>query len=113
MNSYTDRHSGKTYTSKEIEVLTAKAKKQKRLKNIERYDAPTCERCFELWVNKDIEPLDEMQYKILDCSHIKSVQNCKNYSDIELIFSLENMEILCRHHHVEHENNQKSLYFRK
>lgn len=113
MNHYQDKISGVRYSQKEIDENTRKAKIKYR--DIQKMDYDTnknfCETCFTLHEEEMIIPPNKMEYKIIDVSHIQSVQSCKNEGLIEKIWDFRNFELLCRKHHLEHEDSQKNMSF--
>jgi hypothetical protein len=114
-NTYTDIHSGEKYTQQQIDHNTKKAKNKYREVQKMDYEMPInfCEKCSEIWEDEQIPPPNKMDYKLIDISHLKSVQQCKNDGEIEKIWDFRNIELLCRFHHIEFENSQKSLHFRE
>ena len=113
MNTYEDKISGVKYSQKEIDENTRKAKKKYRAIQIMDYDSGKnfCENCYIRYVEEGLKPPNKMEYKIIDVSHIQSVQSCKNEGLIEKIWDFRNFELLCRWHHLEHEDNQKNMSF--
>jgi len=110
---YIDKYSGKKYTQKQIDINTSRAKKQLRANHREEFGAEYCKHCFELNQSEGFIPPNTLEYTTIDCSHIISVDKCKKEGFIEMIWSLYNMELLCRFHHIEFEDSLKSLHFRE
>jgi hypothetical protein len=98
---YTDKHSGKKYTQQQIDFNYSKSRKSLLRVQRDIYGYNFCIECKNQHDQNGIIPPDEMEFKLLDCSHIKSRQQCKNDSEIEKIWSVDNLQILCRHHHTE------------
>lgn len=57
-----------------------------------------CKECYENGVPKIS---DQMELMILDCAHVKSVNDCQREGKSELAWDKANIRILCRHHHRE------------
>jgi len=93
MNSY-PTSDGEMVLKSVIDSRTKKAKAQKR-KNHWLDGRHDCEHCGKT---------DQDFY---DPSHIISVNECQNTGRSELAWDLENIEILCRKCHMEHEKKSK------
>lgn len=113
MNHYIDKHSGVKYSQKEIDENTRKAKVKYREIQIMDFDSGVnfCEECYRLHQEEGFIPPKTMEYKIIDVSHEKSVQQCKNEGLIEKVWDFRNFKLLCRKHHDEHHDSEKSLHF--
>jgi hypothetical protein len=85
-NHYTDKHSGIVYNSAQIERYNSKAKKELFQRQRDEYGYNFCEKCKRN-LSGNI---------ILNASHNQSKAWCLKNGEIELIWDLENMEILCQ-----------------
>jgi hypothetical protein len=84
-NTYTDKHSGKSYNSKQIRENVVKAEKQAFLYQEEIYGYNFCIECKR---NSSFR---------LNAAHIISVKECKETGEIELAWDYKNnMDILCQ-----------------
>ena len=100
---------GQTLTRAELDRRIRKAKEQKIENQKNEWGYNFCTICkSENFEHCDWDGLD---YGILDCSHIVSVKEATESGRSDLCYSLENIQIICRHHHCEHDNNQ--LKFKK
>jgi hypothetical protein len=90
-NHYTDKHSQRRYTSREIETNLNKAKRV--LLNMQELEHGYnfCEDKNHAENIKGKE--DYMEARIFDCSHEVSVKKCKELSEIEKIWDVNNMKI--------------------
>jgi hypothetical protein len=88
-------------------IRKAKEMKLEHQKNAVGYNF--CQKCSE--ENFENCDWDGLEYGILDCSHIISVKSATESGKSELCYSLDNIQIICRHHHKEFDNNQ--LKFKK
>jgi hypothetical protein len=86
----------KTYIDRQI-VL---AKKQKLEVQLEEYSYNFCEECQ---ISGYPKAANEMDLKILDCSHTESVDSCQKNGRCEKAWDLNNIRILCRFHHKKHD----------
>lgn len=85
---YKDKHTGIYYSQMDINRKETEAKKRLRHNQYQEHGFAFCVKCG---VNSN--------YSIIDCSHHKSKLWCKNNSEIELIWNIENMELICRKCH--------------
>ena len=104
---YTDNISGEKYTQQQIEANLKKTKTEIKQSQIDEYGWSFCVKCFEL-SQKGMRIPKDMEHTIIDMSHIKSIQDCKNDGEIERIWDVDNIEMLCRFHHLAHENKSKT-----
>ena len=109
---YIDKHSGKKYTQEEIDKKLSQSKAAYRLLQREDYYTTKnfCEHCKAKYDEIGLIPPETLEYQIIDVSHIKSIRKCKDEGEIELIWTYENYTLLCRKHHIEYEDSQKSLH---
>jgi hypothetical protein len=93
---------GETLTRTELDRRISKAKVQKIEDQKNEYGYNFCVDCQD-----GAFPLDsnELEYNILDCSHIISVKEVCETGRAELCYDLSNIRILCRHHHKEYDAN--------
>jgi hypothetical protein len=87
-NTYTDGKSGKQYTQKQINVYVGLASKILFDEQKDEHGFNFCEKCDH----------NGTEYK-LDPAHIKSRKWCKDNSDIELSWDLDNLKVLSRKCH--------------
>lgn len=55
--------------------------------------------CVECMKSGYPETYDDIELRIIDCSHIKSVNDCQREGKSELAWDKTNIRILCRKHH--------------
>ena len=85
--------SGERVTKKEIDIRVRKAKKEKLRLHLEEYGYYFCTKCE----NNDDTPID--------CAHVVSVNDCQKMGYVELAWDLNNIMILGRKCHAEHDKN--------
>lgn len=102
-NSYfTSR--GIKQSSAAIDRLISKAKAIKIEEMENEFGYIFCEDCAkEIPKDKD---LNDMDLKIIDCSHEISVDECKKSGRVELAYSVENIIMRCRYHHRKHDKTE-------
>ena len=91
-----------------IDYKVRKAKQKKLILQLNEYGYNFCEECVDLLKNNNaiiIERINEMDFKILDCSHIDSVDSCQKNGYSEKAWEINNIKILCRFHHRKHDNS--------
>lgn len=100
---------GQTFNNDQIKKMVSKAKEEKLSEQLNEYAFNFCVKCQ----NEGFEfcEWDDLEYGILDCSHIISVKEAKESGRSELCWDKDNIQIICRHHHKEFDNNQ--LKFKK
>ncbi len=83
-----------------IDRRIREAKKEKLEQQKDEHGFNFCVQCHEILKrNEAIECNNSMELTILDCSHIESVDSCQKNGYAEKAYDLNNIEILCRHHH--------------
>lgn len=100
--SYTDKYSGVKYSQREIDINLRIAKQELIDIQKEEHGWNFCVKCAEEAEDGGIIEND-MAHSLLDCSHNKPVKKCKEDSEIEKIWDVNNMTILCRYHHAEYD----------
>jgi hypothetical protein len=91
-NHYTDKTSKKRYSSLEIENKNKAAKKLARQMQIDEHGYAFCVKCMRNTNSGDIDP-----------AHIRSELWCKKNGEIELIFDVDNIQMMCRDCHREYD----------
>ncbi len=93
---------GERISKTEIDHRVREVKRQKLEEQLNDYGYNFCVEC----VKKTINYLpDSMNFRTLDCSHIKSVDECQKTGHSELAWDKDNIRILCRFHHQEYDKN--------
>ena len=95
MNTYKCSN-GDRITKAEIDRKVREAKRQLIENQINDYGFNFCEECA---LNGQSIDADPMKLKILDCSHILSVDKCQKAGKTEFAWDVRNLEVLCRYHH--------------
>ena|ERR1035437_4999698 len=104
---------GQTLTESQIKKLISKAKEGKLSDQLNEWGYNFCEKS----IMHDIGELDnyvlinDLDYKILQCSHKISVKDAKESGRAELCYDKDNIQIICQHCHKLYDNNL--LKFRK
>lgn len=71
---------------------------------VENYDYIFCEDCNEFGLPP--QPRNEMELKIIDCSHNISVDEAKDSGRAELCYDVDNIRMRCRIHHKIHDKTK-------
>ena len=107
MNHY--RCSNGTKVSKSfIDKKVHEAKEIKLTEQLDFYGFNFCTECQEIISSNNaviLTKINEMDLKILDCSHIESVDSCQKNGHSEKAWDLNNIRILCRFHHRKHDHS--------
>ncbi len=93
MNYYRTSNGDKVSKS-EIDRRVRKAKKEKISDQLNEYGYNFCEKS----IMHNVE-IDDLEYRILDCAHIISVNECQRTKRTELAWDKDNIMIICRHCH--------------
>lgn len=102
--SQTNRYAqsdGTKITSAALEKNISKAKELKILEMTDNYGYVFCEDCNEFGLPP--EPRNEMELKIIDCSHQISVDEAKKSGRSELAYNIDYIRMRCRIHHKIHD----------
>lgn len=99
-NNKITQSSGTKLTSSALAKLITKAKESKIQMMIDNYGFVFCEDCNEFGKPKNI---NEMDLKIIDCSHNVSVKEAKEKGISELSHDVDNIRMRCRYHHRIHD----------
>lgn len=99
-NRYT-RSDGTKITSTALERNISIAKETKVKEMMDNYGYIFCEDCNEFGLPP--EPRNDMELKIIDCSHQISVDEAKKSGRAELCYNVDNMRMRCRIHHRKHD----------
>lgn len=102
-NRYT-QSDGTKISSKALERNISKAKEIKVNEMLENYGYVFCEDCNEFGLPP--EPRNEMELKIIDCSHQISVDEAKKSGRAELAYDVDNIRMRCRIHHRIHDKTK-------
>lgn len=86
---------GQKMSKSEIDKKISQAKKLKWQMQLDKFGYNFCENC---------KRVDKQHY---DTSHKVSVNDCQRNRQTELAFDVNNLQVLCREHHIEHENKSK------
>jgi hypothetical protein len=97
---------GETLTRAELDRRIKWAKRKLIEEQKDYYGYNFCERSIMHNVEKN-----DLEYSILDCSHIISVKEATESGRSELCYALSNIQIICRKCHKQFDNNQ--LKFKK
>lgn len=100
-NTYIDIYSGESYTSRDIDRETKKAKGVLVNVQLLEFGYNFCEDENHAENIKGKE--DWIEAKWIDCSHEISVKKCKETGEIEAIFDINNMKLRCRICHKIHD----------
>lgn len=99
-NKYT-LSDGTKINSKTLELKITLAKAAKIAEMMDNYGYIFCEDCNEF--GHPPGPLNEMELKIIDCSHQISVKEAKESGRAELCCDVDNIRMRCRMHHRIHD----------
>lgn len=99
-NNKITQSSGTKLTSAALSKLITKAKESKIQMMIDNYGYVFCEDCNEFGKPKNI---NEMDLKVIDCSHNVSVKEAKEKGISELSHDVDNIRMRCRYHHRIHD----------
>lgn len=90
---------GEKMSKTAIDKKIAVSKREKWEQQLDWFGYNFCEHCakFEHYPN-------QTQF---DTSHIISTKECQEMRKTEIAYDINNLEVVCRQHHIEHEN--KSL----
>ncbi|MFZ1704408.1 MAG: hypothetical protein WAT79_08670 [Saprospiraceae bacterium] len=102
-NRYT-QSDGTKISSKALERNISKAKEIKVNEMMDNYGYIFCEDCNEFGLHP--EPRNEMELKIIDCSHQISVDEAKKSGRAELACNVDNIRMRCRIHHRIHDKTK-------
>ena len=91
---------GTKISSKALEINIHRAKELKILEMTDNYGHIFCEDCNEFGLPP--EPRNDMELKIIDCSHQISVDEAKKSGRAELAYNIDNIRMRCRIHHKIH-----------
>ncbi|MBP6566080.1 MAG: hypothetical protein KA270_02870 [Saprospiraceae bacterium] len=80
------------------------AKKVKIFEMVDNYGYIFCEDCNEFGLPP--EPYNDMELKIIDCSHNISVDEAKKSGRAELACNVDNIRMRCRIHHRKHDKTK-------
>jgi 5-methylcytosine-specific restriction endonuclease McrA len=89
---YTDRSSGQKYSQHQIDRYIGRACKILFYNQRDEYGYNFCEKCKK----------NHTSVK-LDCSHIKSRKKCKEDGEIKKLWSMDNLQVLCRDCHKKYD----------
>ena len=87
-----------------LKVYITLAKAAKIAEMDDNYGYIFCEDCNEFGLPP--EPINEMELKIIDCSHEISVKEAKESSRAELCYAVDNIRMRCRIHHKIHDKTK-------
>ncbi len=99
-NKYT-LSDGTKINSKTLESYITLAKAAKIAEMMDNYGYIFCEDCNEFGYPHG--PINEMELKIIDCSHQISVKEAKESGKAELCYDIDNIRMRCRIHHKIHD----------
>lgn len=102
-NKYT-LSDGTKISSKTLESYITLAKEAKIAEMMDNYGYIFCEDCNEFGLPP--EPINEMELKIIDCSHEISVKEAKESGRSELCCDVDNIRMRCRIHHRIHDKTK-------
>jgi len=100
VNRYT-QSDGTKISSVALERNISKAKEIKVNEMMDNYGYIFCEDCNEFGLPP--EPYNDMELKIIDCSHQISVDEAKKSGRAELCYDIDNIRMRCRIHHKVHD----------
>ena len=92
---------GTKISAKTLESYITLAKAAKIAEMMDNYGYIFCEDCNEFGLPPG--PINEMELKIIDCSHNISVKEAKESSRAELCYDVDNIRMRCRIHHRIHD----------
>ena len=95
---------GTKISSKTLESYITLAKASKIAEMDDNYGYIFCEDCNEF--GHPPGPLNEMELKIIDCSHEISVKEAKESGRAELCYDIDNIRMRCRIHHKLHDKTK-------
>jgi len=95
---------GTKISSKTLESYITLAKAAKIAEMDDNYGYIFCEDCNEF--GHPPGPINEMELKIIDCSHEISVKEAKESSRAELCYDIDNIRMRCRIHHKIHDKTK-------
>lgn len=108
MSNHYRTSDGKRVAKTYIDFKIREAKEIKLRMQMEEYGYNFCEECRQIISSGNaviMKNLNEMELKILDCSHIVSVKKCQEEGRTELSWDVSNIRILCRCHHEIYDTN--------
>ena len=100
-NNRYNRSDGTKISAAALERNISKAKDIKINEMMDNYGYIFCEDCNEFGLPP--EPRNEMELKIIDCSHQISVDEAKKSGRAELACNVDNIRMRCRIHHKIHD----------
>ena len=100
---------GSRITKSAIDRNIREAKQKVLEDQLNEHGANFCEQCHRSGFPVDMR--NDLEFRILDCAHIKSVKECQESGQSELAFDPGNIRILCRFHHRKYDGN--NLKFKK
>jgi hypothetical protein len=92
---------GTKISAKTLESYITLAKAAKIAEMDDNYGYIFCEDCNEF--GHPPGPINEMELKIIDCSHQISVKEAKESGRAELCYDIDNIRMRCRIHHRIHD----------
>lgn len=95
---------GTKISAKTLESYITLAKEAKIAEMMDNYGYIFCEDCNEFGLPP--EPINEMELKIIDCSHNISVKEAKESGRAELCSDVDNIRMRCRIHHKIHDKTK-------
>ncbi len=95
---------GTKISAKTLKVYITLAKAAKIAEMMDNYGYIFCEDCNEFGYPHG--PINEMELKIIDCSHQISVKEAKESGKAELCYDIDNIRMLCRIHHKIHDKTK-------
>jgi hypothetical protein len=103
---------GETLTKAELDRRIHKAKEQKLENQKNEHGYNFCElSILHVWNPEKDELVNDLEYRILDCSHKISIKEATESGHSELCYDVNNIQIICRKCHKKFDNNQ--LKFKK
>lgn len=102
-NKY-NQSDGTKISSKTLESYITLAKEAKIAEVMDNYGYIFCEDCNAFGLPPG--QINEMELKIIDCSHEISVKEAKESSRAELCYAVDNLRMRCRIHHRIHDKTK-------
>jgi hypothetical protein len=96
--NYYKQSDGTRISKQQIDRNVTRAKGLKVQNQLNGHGWNFCEKCQAGEI-----PSANDEHRILDCAHIISVDECQKTGRSELAWDLDNIRILCRYHHKQHD----------